>query len=461
MEEKIIETENKIKHNQYRCPHCNSTEILYDEKSGKLKCVYCKNTFQEEKLKQEDISKLEGKNIGRGAKDIKDDDIVTITCNSCGAEVVIDAKSAPLARCHWCRSILSLDNKIENGAVPDVILPFSVAKEEAITLMGKFILKKSFFAKKGFIEEFSKNNVMGVYLPYMLVDTNAHCLYEGEGEHLVRRYSVTVGHDKNGHAEEETRYDADLYTVSREFDMEIDDLTVESSKDKINRYEKNKTNNVVNAILPFDTENCIPFKANYLIGYSTEKRDLNIKDLEEKVSIQIGDICRLAINKDLKFFDRGIKWEKEEIKDVGKKYIAATLPVWIYTYVNKTKKKEVKHYIAVNGRTKEINGSIPLDMKKLLLVSGAIELFSIALVIILQLLLPISLFIGTYILPLTGFIYFLVMLFRYRNKKARHFYESETKYRLHNIVRNEELIQRKHGLHNSYMYGANNKRRNG
>ena len=37
--------------------------------------------------------------------------------------------------------------------------------------MGKYILKKCFFAKKSFINEFSKDNVMGVFLPYMLIDT--------------------------------------------------------------------------------------------------------------------------------------------------------------------------------------------------------------------------------------------------------------------------------------------------
>ena len=459
--DKIIEIENNVKNNQYRCPNCNSTEIIYDEKIGKLKCLYCKSSFDEEKLKQDDISKLSGRNIGKGAKDIKDSDIVTITCNSCGAEVVINSKEAPIARCHWCRSILSLDNKIENGAIPDVILPFSVTKEEAINLIGKFILKKSFFAKKVFISEFSKDNVMGVFLPYMLVDTNLHCIYEGEGEHLVRRYSVTVGHDKDGHAKEETRYDADLYKVIREFDMEIDDLTVESSKDKSNRYEVNATNNVVNAILPFDTENCIPFKANYLINYTTEKRDMNIKDLENKISIQIGDICRLAINRDLKFFDRGIKWEKEDIKDVGKKYISATLPVWLYTFVSKSKNKEFKYYIALNGRTKEISGSIPIDMKKLIIFSSIIELLSIGISLIIDMCVDSVFFKGIYVLTVIGIVFFLVNYFRYSNKKDRHYYESETKYRLYNIKREGYLIKHKYGLSNSYMYGSNNKRRNG
>ena len=463
MKEKIIEKEEYLKHNQYRCPNCSSTEILFDKETKKLKCSYCKTIFEEHKFedKEVDISKLEGKNIYKGAKDIKDDDIITITCNSCGAEVVIDSKSAPYARCHWCHSILSLDNKIENGAIPDVILPFSVEKEEAMKLMSNFITKKSFYAKKDFIDKYKEKNVLGVFLPYMIVDTNAHCIFDGKGEHLVRQYSVTVGHDKDGHPERETRYDADLCSVSREFDIEIDDLTIESSSDKIDKYTKDKTNFIINSIMPFDTENCISFKSNYLVGYTSEKRDLNIKDIETKVKTQINDICRLSINKDLKYYDRGIKWDKEEVTELGKKWVSAALPVWIYSYCDKGKKKEVTHYVVVNGRTKELSGSIPLNVKKLFIISGLIELILLAISIILDLIIDSIIGKQVYLLLLVGVAYFLIEYLTYNNKKVRHYYESETKYRIHNIKRKDELIKHRYELSSHYMYGANNKRRDG
>ena len=93
MKEKIIENEEYLKHNQYRCPNCSSTEITFDKKTKKLKCSYCKTIFEEHKFEDVsvDISTLKGKNIFKGAKDIKDSDIITITCNSCGANVVIDS----------------------------------------------------------------------------------------------------------------------------------------------------------------------------------------------------------------------------------------------------------------------------------------------------------------------------------------------------------------------------------
>jgi len=469
MGEKIIEIDNKIKHNQYRCPNCGSTEILYDKKNKVLKCSYCMTSFIDEKIDDIDISKLEGKNVGMGARDIKDDDIVTINCYSCGASIVINSKEAPYARCHWCNSILSLDNKVENGSVPDVILPFSVSREDAFNFMKDYISHEKFFSKKDFINNLTIENIKGIYLPYMLVDNNAHCLFEGKGEHEVDSYKVSVGKDKNGNTEYETRYDADLYSISREFDIEIDDLTVESSKDKENRFDKNKTNNIINSILPFDTENYIPFKSNYLMGYTTEKRDMNINDIENKVDVQIKDICRLSINKDLEFFDRGIAWKKEEVKIIGKKWISASLPVWIYSYTNKKKNKEVIHYIAVNGRTKEVSGSTPLNVKKLIIFCSIIQLivliipilFFIRIIILDGMTLPFYTLLVFFPLYLVGIIIFLIIYFTHGNRYARHYYEKDTKYRLYNIKRNQELIEKEYRLSNSYMYGANNKRRDG
>ena len=50
MEDKIVEINNKIKHNQFRCPNCGSTEILYDKNNKVLKCSYCLTCFIDDNL---------------------------------------------------------------------------------------------------------------------------------------------------------------------------------------------------------------------------------------------------------------------------------------------------------------------------------------------------------------------------------------------------------------------------
>ncbi|MES2570350.1 MAG: hypothetical protein V4710_09905, partial [Verrucomicrobiota bacterium] len=47
------------------------------------------------------------------------DVMVTLKCGGCGAEVVVNTAEQMGARCHWCRHVLTVNEQIPNGAVPD------------------------------------------------------------------------------------------------------------------------------------------------------------------------------------------------------------------------------------------------------------------------------------------------------------------------------------------------------
>ena len=271
---KIRDMTSDLKDGQVKCPKCGSTDISTNTKTGKLRCNFCRHEFEPELAPEDaDISTLTGTTMGTGAADIDEayEDMVTVKCESCGAEVVIDTKTNTQARCHWCRNTLSINNIIPNGAVPDVILPFKVTKADAEEEIAKFVRKRKFFAHPTFKREFTTENISGVYLPYMLVDVNAHMNLCGEGQIETDRRKVKDGDDSY------TVYDANSYDVERDFDIVIDDLSIEASSDKLDYNAKDKTTNVINAIMPFDTENCVKFNANYMKGYTSEKRDSNIE----------------------------------------------------------------------------------------------------------------------------------------------------------------------------------------
>ena len=439
---------NEVKNGQIKCPYCGATDISLNENTGLLKCNYCRNDFQGNKISEsDDIDKLEGSIVGEGAQNIESntDDIVTFRCQGCGAEVVIDTSESTQARCHWCRSFLSINEQIPNGSVPDIILPFKVKKDEAKEIITKFVSSRKFFAHPKFTKEFTLENIMGVYFPYMLVDVNAHANFKGEGEHLVRRYTVGTGEDR------ETRYDADLYSVERDFDIVIDDLSVESSSDKLNVTSEDKTTNVINAIMPFDTENCVAWNANYLRGFSSEKRDTNIEQLREMVNTQVRDVARIGINDSLKFYDRGVAWSNELLTVKGERWNAAYLPVWLYSYQEVKGNKKLLHYVAVNARTKEVMGSVPINMPKLILMSLLIEILSGFAMFAIE-------FENNWILLSAGIIFYVVMYLRYRNSDKRHYHEKDTKRNITNIKPVDNLIKRKTRLRNSTMMGANNKK---
>ena len=103
------------------------------------------------------------------------------------------------------------------------MLPFHLSHEQAVEQVRKFANKRRMFALKRFKEEFTPENVVGVYMPYLLVDGNAHADIAGHGEIKTRQYQR--GSDNN----KRTYYDADVYRVTRSFDFTVDDLTIESS----------------------------------------------------------------------------------------------------------------------------------------------------------------------------------------------------------------------------------------
>lgn len=448
---RIVQTDTGSKDGQDKCPKCGATDISLNSITGLLRCNFCRNEFTPEKIvgMETDISQLQGQVIGSGAQNIIADtnDVLTFKCSSCGAEVVIDTASSSQARCHWCRNILSVNQQIPNGSIPDAVLPFNVTKDVAQTQIANFVGKRKFFAHPKFRAEFTTENIMGVYFPYMVVDVNGHARFHGKGEHLVRRYTRGSGDNVK------TYYDADVYEVGREFDITIHGLTVESNSDRL-KTSSDKTNNVINAIMPFDIENCVKYNANYLKGYTSERRDTNVDELKELVGIQSKDIARIATNDTLKEYDRGVAWQQEQFDIKGQQWKAAYLPVWLYSYQQVSGNKKILHYVAVNARTKETMGSVPIYMPKLIGVSILVEILGIIGMLFIDLR-------YNWLFLLLGIIYCFIMYGKYRNVSARHTYEKDTETKMNNLQKVDHLMEHKTGLTNSAMQGANNKNVNG
>ena len=374
----IVNTEMR-KDGQIKCPKCGSTEIKLRIELGQLVCLYCRHQWLSEAAEKafgfdSPILEINTTILGSGVQDISEDvsSVVTLKCTSCGAEVVTNTQDALQSRCHWCRNVLSISEQVPNGAVPDAILPFTVTKEDAIAQIRHFVGKRKFFALKKFKKEFSPENVMGVYLPYLTVDGNLFGAFEGEGEVETREYTVRLGKDRT-----ETRYDADVYHVARQFDYTVDDLLIESNSARADQRTNVNTNNVINAILPFDVKESVTYNSNYLSGFSSEKRDINITDLSEEIENRFLSIGRAQATKTISKYDRGVRWEKEHLTVKGRRIIAVYAPIWLYSYYETKGSKSFLHYVAVNGRTKKTMGSVPINKARLLAFSVLAEILSI------------------------------------------------------------------------------------
>ena len=219
-----------------------------------------------------------------------------------------------------------------------------------------------------------------------------------------------------------------------------------SNKDRLNKNATDKTNNVINSIMPFDIQNCVQYNANYLKSYTSERRDTNVDNLREIVENQAKDVAKFAANDTLKDYDRGVRWTTQNMSVKGTQWKSAYLPVWLYSYQQVNGEKKVLHYVAVNGRTKETMGSVPIYLPKLFLVSFLVEILGMLFVD----------FDYNWCFLLAGFIYFFIIYGKYRNKNASHKNKNETKTQMDNLRKIDRLIRRRTGLVNPKIEGANN-----
>jgi DNA-directed RNA polymerase subunit RPC12/RpoP len=348
-----------------RCPKCGATEIQLRPSVGMLMCLFCRHEWSEARLDETvangDLTALQGTTIGSGAADIDTgaSSLITLKCSGCGAEVVVNTAEQMGARCHWCRHVLTVNEQVPNGAVPDAVLPFAITHDAAAAKVREFAGKRRMFADRGFVKDFTPENIVGVYLPYMVIDSNASADIAGFGEIETRSYTKGTGDDK------ETFYDADVYEVHRHIDFTVDDLTIEASSERAHMNSAVNTNNVINTILPFDTENAVKWNASYLTGFTSEKRDQDVTQMTPQLEDQLLSIARSQLESSVERFDRGVRWERERIDVHGTRWVAMYLPVWLYSYYHERNGKPLVHYIAVNGRTGEVMGSVPVSNPRL------------------------------------------------------------------------------------------------
>ncbi len=349
-----------------KCAACGSTDIRYSIETQSLVCAHCRSRYNEPRLEDEvdltgGISELRGISLTTSAQDLVDDQVVTLKCRGCGAEVVVNAQEGPQVRCHWCRNYLSQDAQIRNGAIPDAVAPFVVPRERAIAAIRNFVRARQFYAHPRFKREFTPDNVVGVYLPYFVFDGHASAKLTGQGEVTTSWWT-----EKHGDSTV-TYYAADVYNLGRQFDMSVDDLLLESSTERANFNDPSQTNNIINAILPFRVKDAVRYNPNYLRGFTSERRDVNVAQMHNTVTDRLLSIARSKADTMVRQYDRGVRWDSEHVDLHGSRWVTIYLPVWLYSYYQADKR--LKHFVAVNGQNGNVMGSIPINMPVLYLMT--------------------------------------------------------------------------------------------
>ena len=142
---------------EFKCPHCGGI-MHFSPEDGKVTCEYCESEFSAADLEQY-AAVLEEKVEDRMDWAQPDEshtaqESTIYTCPACGGEIITDDVQAA-TRCPYCDTPAVMTSRVSGVFEPDMIIPFSVTKEQAQQAYRDFCRKKpqmhgllSFFGTK-------------------------------------------------------------------------------------------------------------------------------------------------------------------------------------------------------------------------------------------------------------------------------------------------------------------------
>lgn len=337
----------------YKCPNCGGG-LTFDPKKQKLVCEYCLSEFSEEEMKgfEEDAAKKEESGSERAvpeneeaesAKTAKTGEAETVSyiCPSCGAEIVTDATTAATF-CYYCHNPVVLSGRVSGENLPDYVLPFAIEKKQAKEMFLSWIGKKKFVPDSFYSKE-QLEKLSGVYFPYYLYSCKVDGSVKAEGEKLRTWTSGNIRYTEHKQ-----------YGIERAGSLNVKNLT-RNALSKSNR-------ELVEGVLPFDTDQLEQFQTGYLSGFLAEKRDMEYHGFEADAEQEVKNYTLENLTASITGYD-SLRVQDRNLQIRDAKWEYALLPVWLMTYKHGENGKI--YYFAMNGQSGKIYGKLPVDKGKL------------------------------------------------------------------------------------------------
>ena len=121
-------------------------------------------------------------------------------------------------------------------------------------------------------------------------------------------------------------------------------------------------------VMPYDFNRMRDFNMGYLSGFMAEKRDIEKESLERQMQTLAKSYAFNMVKDTIKYSAVNIENSQTNFRDENWAY--CLLPVWTITYKGRNGKI---YYYSMNGQTGEVCGELPVDHKRLALVSGGVS----------------------------------------------------------------------------------------
>lgn len=313
-----------------KCPQCNGA-LEYNPGIESMECRFCGNVFVPEEINKDSNS----------SEDTMECQIYT--CTSCAGELVVnDVEMATF--CPYCGQPTIVFNRTTRELKPKYILPFSISKEGAVKNIREKFHKGLFVPRE--VKELKEEQLRGIYIPYFLVD-----LYYSDKQKLqaiVKKNDIST--IKYFYRVAECKFEKVACDASYVLDDEISQQ-----------------------LGPFSMKELKQFEPAYLSGYYADMFDVGQGHVEYIAEKR----CETWFDENMRESCAGEGIGKVDIveKEPKTKVMAtayALLPVWFLTF----QYKKEPYTILVNGQTGKVVGSIPFQMKKMILMLIMIFLIS-------------------------------------------------------------------------------------
>ncbi len=342
----------------YKCPNCDG-ELVFDPASQNYQCEYCMSRFSQQELEAmkpdaaseqkaepaPSAASSDGEDTAEGTRE----EAVVYSCPSCGAQVVTDATTAATF-CYYCHNPVVLSGRLSGEYLPDHVIPFAIDKEQARKRFLDYVHSRKFipraFFKKQQIEKLS-----GIYFPYWVYE----CELEGRLDAQARQVRVW----RSGEMEyTETK----TYAIERSGTVHLGGITKNALK--------KADHQLAQGVLPYDLNGKKEFHMGYLSGFQAEKRDIEQAFYAPEVGRETEGYGRQMLRDTISGYS-SVSENSHTCKTKSEAWSYLLLPVWALTYKARNGKM---YYYAMNGQNGNVYGELPVDYKKIGILSGIVAL---------------------------------------------------------------------------------------
>lgn len=312
------------------CPTCGAA-LMYDPETGKMKCESCNNLYETYELSTDYVRRGEKEVDEYAATSETTSDVMDFniySCTACGAEIMVNDVEVSTF-CSYCGQPTLIFSRIESRRKPRYILPFTVTKEKAVSLI-KEQFDNGYFVPDD-IRNVKMERVRGIYIPYWLYDIHYEDLEILQG---------TVGSGKN----------ASTYFYSRKAECDFEHLAIEASK-QLNDTISRKLN-------PYHTAYMKDFSIEYLSGFYADHYSVKTDKLKGQAIMRAQSTFENEIKRSIPAHDVRVLKKKPTFEITNEEY--ALFPAWFLTFRNNNR----PYTLLVNGQTEKVIGSVPYDRKK-------------------------------------------------------------------------------------------------